>query len=69
MPRLARVLSSPHSEDTDFPWEYEEDSFVHWVDEVFLEGYKQGDDAPFPSFEECIDIIKGNGYHVEITEK
>ena len=61
-----RVVSSPWEEDVPPPWDYEEDGFVNWVHEVFLEGYKD-DDAPVPSVEECIDILGGDGYVVEVV--
>ncbi len=65
---LYRVTASPFSEDGDFPWDYEEDGFISWVDEVFFEGYKQRNDAPFPSASECLDKLRGLGYTVEVVE-
>lgn len=65
---IYRVLSSPCEEDGDLPWDYNEDGFVSWVDEVFLEGYKGNLDAPFPSPDECLDILIGAGYEVEVID-
>ena len=67
-PTIYKVVSSPYEEDDNLPWEYEEDAFVNWVDEVFLEGYKKPDDAPFPGVEECLDVLHGAGYEVEVSE-
>ena len=60
-----RIVSSPYEEDGDLPWDYQEDAFVSWVDEVFMEGYKKASDAPFPSPQECLDLLTTAGYHVE----
>lgn len=65
MTKTYRVVSSPHQEDEGLPWEYQEDAFVSWFDEVFLEGYKKEKDAPFPTPQECIDLLVTAGYHVE----
>jgi len=47
---IYRVVSSPWEEDTPFPWDYEEEGLVRWVDEVFMEG---------------LDLLDANGYRVE----
>jgi hypothetical protein len=65
---IYRVLTSPFEEDEPLPWDYEEDGFISWVDEVFLEGYKD-DDEPLPTVGECIDILEGSGYEVEVIEQ
>jgi len=64
-----RVTSSPFDEPTPLPWDYDEDAFVSWVNEVFLEGYKQEEGAPFPTVQECLDILEGAGYGVEKIEE
>jgi len=61
-----RVASSPYEEDGDLPWDYQEDAFVSWVDEVFMEGYKKDENASFPSPQECVDLLTAAGYHVEV---
>ncbi len=66
--KTVKVLSSPHDCDDGLPWEYEEDGFIAWVDEVFFHGYKKPEDAPFPTFDECINEITTAGYDVEVTE-
>jgi len=68
MANLYRVTGSPFSDDTDLPWEYYEDGFVSWVDEVFLEGYKHDGDVPFPSADECLELLEGAGYTVEVVQ-
>lgn len=67
--RIYRVLASPFEEDEDFPWEYEESAFCAWVDEVFLEGYKKHHNTPLPSPEECLDLLEGNGYDIEVVQE
>lgn len=62
---IYRVTASPFEEE-GLPWEYDEDAFIAWVDEVFLEGYKQDEDTPLPSAEECLDLLIGSGYEVEL---
>ena len=74
-----RVIESNYHDDTDLPWEYEEAAFVSWVDEVFLEGYKHikdsnhcshcenGEDAPFPTPQEAVDLLEAQGYTVEVV--
>jgi len=64
---IYRVVSSPWEEDTPFPWDYEEDGFVSWVDEVFLEGYKH-ENAPMPDIDEAVEIVEGCGYEVEVVD-
>jgi hypothetical protein len=59
-----RVIESKHPDDTDLPWEYEEAAFFTWVDEVFLEGYKGAEGAPFPTPQEAIDLLADKGYTV-----
>jgi len=65
MTKTVTVHYSPCKDD-ETPFSYEEDSFVGWVYEVFLEGYKTDGDGkpltPIPSFEEATDIIAGAGY-------
>jgi hypothetical protein len=63
-----RVISSPFEEPEELPWEYEEDALISWVDEVFLEGYKNGLDSPFPSLHECLQLLEGSGYQVEALD-
>lgn len=63
---MYRVIASPHKED-NLPWEYEEGAFVSWVDEVFLEGYKGGENKPFPTPQESLDILRDAGYTVEVN--
>ncbi len=50
--------------DDEVPFSYGEDGLVSWVDEVFLEGYKKPDGEPFPSLDECLDILQTSGYVV-----
>lgn len=47
---------------------YEEDAFIHWVDEVLMEGYKKPEDAPFPSIEESLAQALEMGYHIVVDE-
>jgi len=70
---LVRVLSSPFAEDyppendNPPPWDYEEDNFIGWVDDVFCEGYKrQSDDLEGrpQTLEEALEILISNGYDV-----
>lgn len=65
---LFTVTYSPCPDDK-VPFSYEEDGLISWVDEVFLEGYKQDqsapEGAPFPSLDECLDILLTNGYTVD----
>lgn len=65
---MIRVTKSPHQEDYEDdnppPWDYEEDGFVRWVDEVFLEGYKT-DDTIGLTVEEAVSTIEELGYEVE----
>ena len=68
MAKLYRVTDSPCSDD-ETPFAYNEDGFVGWVDEVFLEGYKQSEGTSFPSVGECLDILEGAGYVVEVIEE
>ena len=65
--KIYRVIGTPQAEDpvASLPWEYTENSFIRWVDEVFLEGYKKGEDAPFPSPEEALNGVREAGYTVE----
>ena len=44
---------------------YLEDDFINWVDEVFLEGYKEGEPYSLPTFEEAKKIAENNNYTVE----
>ena len=70
MSKVYRISYSPHpSDDEDLPWEYQEDAFVTWVDEVFFEGYKKKKDAPFRSADECVSHLNDLGYCVEILEE
>ena len=68
--RIYRVIGTPQVEDpsskASLPWEYTENSFIRWVDEVFLEGYKKGENAPFPSPEEALNVVREAGYTVEV---
>jgi hypothetical protein len=61
-----RVTHSPIEEETNPPWEYEEDWFVSWVDETFLENHKKEGDPPFPTLEEALNIVVTAGYGVEV---
>ena len=63
---LYRVTASPYPADEDLPWEYEEEAFIRWVDEVFDEGYKKPEDAPFPSVDKCLSLLEAAGYTVEV---
>jgi len=67
MPKFYTITYSPCADD-ETPFAYEEGPFVAWVDEVFMEGYKKGEDAPFPSPDECLSILEGAGYEVEVTD-
>ena len=62
------ITYSPCSDD-EVPFSYEAVDLVSWVDEVFLEGYKKTEDVPFPTLDECLNILEGNGYIVEQHEK
>lgn len=66
---LYRITFSPDAgdEDESLPWDYEEAALIGWVDEVFLEGYKKSEDAPFPSLDECLEILEGAGYEFELV--
>ena len=63
---LVRVTSCPNPELEAYPtpWLYTYDSFISWVDEVFLEGYKRNN--PMPTINEAINLVVANGYTVEI---
>lgn len=66
---IYQVNGSPWNEDTEFPWQYTEFNLIAWVDEVFLENYKKGDDHPFPTLEEALDLLEANGYEVEVVKE
>jgi len=65
---VIRVAKSPYSEDYEDdnppPWDYAEEGFVRWVDEVFLEGFKDIDPEIDLSVEEAIEILELEGYEV-----
>jgi phosphoglycolate phosphatase-like HAD superfamily hydrolase len=61
---IYQVNGSPWNEDEDLPWQYTEHNLIAWVDEVFLENYKD-DTRPFPTIEEALEVLRGNGYEVE----
>lgn len=61
---IYRIIYSP-CEDDECPFSYGEDGLINWVDEVFLEGYKN-EDEPCPTINECLNILANNGYEVEI---
>ena len=62
------IIEVPADCEDETPYSYEEVGFVRWVDEVFLEGYKKGNDAPFPTPNECLNILRAAGYVVEVEE-
>jgi len=66
---LIRVISSPWEADyTDPdetpPWEYDEEGFIDWVDEVFCEAGR-----PDLELDEALDIIQSNKYQVEVIDE
>ena len=63
---IYRVTSPVEADES--PADYEEDGLVRWVDEVFMEGYKKGEGEPFPSLEECLELLVLQGYGVEEVE-
>jgi hypothetical protein len=68
MSKLYTITAVPILCEDEVPYSYDEDGFVRWVDEVFMEGYKKPDDAPFPSVGECLDLLEGQGYTVEVSD-
>lgn len=68
MSKLYTIVAVPALCEDEVPYSYAENGFVHWVDEVFMEGYKKPDDAPFPSAEECLKLLEGQGYTVEVSD-
>jgi hypothetical protein len=65
-PMIVRVTASPHDEDQNLPWEYSDDAFLGWYDEVFRESYKR-DVAPTLSVLTAMDALETAGYNVERT--
>jgi len=73
MDRTITITSSPYQEDYQNgnapPWIYAEMGFINWVDEIFLEGYKQSDDDfPFPTLDEAIEHIIAMGYTAKVMK-
>lgn len=60
------VRKSPDPEEEGLPWEYSEDAFIDWVDEVFREGYKK--ENPPMHLDKAVQVITGFGYEVELCE-
>lgn len=64
---LIKVTASPHAEDGQFPWEYEQDGFLNWYDEVFRESYKR-DISATTDITQAIDAMRDMGYTVECLD-
>ncbi len=70
--RTVIVEASPYQEDYEDmdrapPWSYDEDNFIAWVDEVFLEGYKSVE--PLMNLEDSIDLVRSFEYYISIKEE
>jgi hypothetical protein len=52
------VVQDQDGNDTEFSTE----SFIHWVWEIFLEGYKSN--VEFPSKAEAVAIASKHGYRI-----
>lgn len=63
-----RVTESPfaadYEDDNPPPWDYDEDGFISWVEEVFFEFYKRA--AVTLTAEEYIERLRLLGYKVEV---
>ena len=63
---IIRVISSPwpcdyNNDGNDPPWEYGEEAFIDWVDEVFCES-----ERPDLTFGEACEIVECNKYEIEV---
>ena len=66
-PKLYTIVAVPSTCEDEVPYAYDENGFVRWVDEVFLEGYKH-ENAPMPDIDEAVEIVEGYGYEVEVSD-
>lgn len=60
------VLSSPHPEDSGFPWIYTPENFQQWAWEVFLEGFKTN--KSLPTLEFAFKHVSELGYKLRVVE-
>ena len=64
---IVKVMSSPHEEDTDLPWEYNESAFIGWYSEVFQESYKR--DVAQVDTDQAVQHLLELGYTVATRVK